>query len=415
MANFIEKLTGKVKPGENGEDKPAYTLSSDKGEIEIGNMNQLGYIGAGRHNGDPAALFNSFQLIKSGQIVDEGNNELKKKEATDALDSQINDLKEKISGHKTAMDKIDQVDLPAIESEVEKNKLKIEQIRAEARNNRYQRNRFNLIILWTGFILGLFYLYLFYVSAIHSALFRNIAAEVAKATTDNVGLLLNNVFNLTAFKEFNIHWFAPVVFFIFAFIFHFTLEIKTRSVRYISITVVVLFVLAADGMLAYFIEKNNHLLGRLMGLSDDSWAFYKSSGFYLVLFFGFFTSMGWSIILHKLAKEFETGNPERKAEAEISSLEKVLRQLNYEKGVAATSRIENINAIASIEERIKALERSKTNVHYSLIDLENNIDNFYNGWLSYLNGLKSGVAIKQECEKVYSGFKTENINKSLTA
>lgn len=415
MGNFIENLIAKRNGSENESAFPNFVQPVLSTEIEKGNMNELGYTRAGRNNGDALALKNSFELIKSHGIVADNNNEQNQNERIGLIDKKIEDLKLEINSRQGNVEKIDQIELPGIEREVVFNKQKIEEIKRNALNSKYDRNKFNLILTWVGFIAGFFYLYLFYVSAIHSALFRNIAAEVAKASNNNFGALLNNVFNVSAFKEFNIHWFAPIVFFIFALILHFTLEIKTKYIRWSVAGIVVFFVLIADGLLAYSIENNNHTVSKLMGLSDGTWTFYKSFVFYLVLFFGFFTSIGWSLILHKLANEFESGNPERKAAEEIRNIEKTLRQLYVEKGVAGTERIENINTIASLVEKIKSLEASKSNAHYSLVDLEKNIDDFYNGWLSYLNGLKSEINRKQECESIYIRFKSENFNRALTA
>ena len=415
MANFLENIISK----RNGNHNDAVLNNSvpiiQGMEIEKGNMNELGYTRAGRNNGAPTALNNSFELIKSGVIVDESNNEQKRDEKIESLDKKIGEFKNEINEHKVAIDKIDQIELPRIEREVSDCKQKIDEKRANARNIKYNRNKFNLILTWIGFLAGFLYLYLFYVSAIHSAIFRNIAGEVANANKDNVGVLLNTVFNVSAFKEFNIHWIAPIVFFIFALILHYTLGIKSKLFKWPAIVAVVLFVLIADGLLAYGIEKNNHVIGTLMGMSDGTWVFYKSYVFYLVLFFGFFTSMAFSFILHKLATEFESGNPERKAEEEISFIEKTLRQLYAEKGIAGSSIIEHSSAINSVEEKIKSLEASKSNVQYSLVDLEKNVDDFYSGWLSYLHGLRSEINKKQECESLYINFKSANFNRSLTA
>lgn len=415
MANFIEKLLSNRNGNENETALSNFVQLNHVTEIEKGNMNDLGYTRAGRNNGDPIAFNNSFQLIRSGQIVDENNNEQKRNEVIQSLDSKISEHKAEIYSHKAAKDKIDQVDLPSIEREIIENRLRIEELKSSSLEIRYNRNRFNLILTWIGFTIGFIYLYIFYVSAIHSALFRDIASEVANADNNSIGSLLNNVFNVTAFKEFNIHWFAPIVFFIFALIFHFALEIKSRIVKWTATAIVAAFVLVADGLLAYCIENNNHTLSKLMGLSDGTWVFYKSFVFYLVLFFGFFTSMGWSIVLHKLASEFEASNPEMKAREEILGIEKTLRQLYAEKGIAASGRIEKIASISSLEEKINELEARKKNVHYSLVDLEKSIDDFYNGWLSYLNGLKSDLHRKRECENIYIAFKSEYFNKSLTA
>jgi len=417
MANFFQNLISK-KNGNNNEailPESAQITMQSLSEIERGNMNQIGYMRAGRNNGDPSALRNSFELIKSGQIVDENNNEQKRKETIEGLDKLINDHKGEINTHKAAIEKIDQVDIPNIQREIDSNKSRIDELKNNTWSIKFKRNRFNLILTWIGFIAGFIYLYLFYVSAIHSALFRNIAGEVANADQNSISILLNNVFNISAFKEFNIHWFAPIVFFIFALILHFSLEIRTKVIKWAVVLSVVLFVLTADGLLAYSIENNNHTVSELMGLSDGSWVFYKSFVFYLVLFFVFFTSIGWSLVLHKLACEFEASNPERENFEKILNIDKVLRQLYFDKGVLNTSRIEKVNLINTLEEKIKAFEAKKSNVHYSLVDLERSIDDFYSGWLSYLNGLRSDHSRKQDCENVYISFKSATFNRSLTA
>ena len=92
MSNFVEKLINKRNGNESPGIIPLSITSQPEGEIERGNMNQLGYTRGGRNNGDPVALNNSFQLIKSGQIVDENNNEQRRKETIEALDKRIDDM-----------------------------------------------------------------------------------------------------------------------------------------------------------------------------------------------------------------------------------------------------------------------------------------------------------------------------------
>lgn len=411
--NFIQNLLRKENM-ENSSTNNIVPLCAPSG-VEKGNMYQMGYQRAGRNNGDPIALKGSFNAIKSGQIVDESNNEQKKREAIDDIDKKIEENRISINENKAAIEKIDNVELPSLERQITENRENIEQLKKGSREIKYKRNKFNLILTWIGFVVGFIYLYLFYVSAIHSAIFRNIALEASKADQNSVGALLNCVFDTTAFKEFNIHWFAPIVFFIFALILHFSLEIRYRFAKWPIVTLVASFVLIADGMLAYAIEKNNHIVGSLMGLSEGQWVFYKSFVFYLVLFFGFFTSMGWSIVLHKLACEFESGNPERKSEEEIHGIEKNLRQLYVEKGNLGSARIERFNAIRSLEDRIESLDAKKNHIFYSTVELEMNVDDFYNGWLSYLSGLKSEIQKKHDCENIYVSFKSEHFNRSLTA
>jgi hypothetical protein len=72
-------------------------------------------------------------------------------------------------------------------------------------------------------------------------------------------------------------------------------------------------VLLAYSLLAYFIEYNSHIVYELNGMTDENWAFYKSPRFYLVLFLGFFTCLGWSLILHGIKMEYQKTDLEGQA------------------------------------------------------------------------------------------------------
>ena len=95
----MEKLLNKRNGNENEPmlSESVHMAMQHPGEIERGNMNELGYTGAGRNNGDPFALKNSFNLIQSGVIVDENNNEEKRKEKIDSFDKKIAELKNEIN------------------------------------------------------------------------------------------------------------------------------------------------------------------------------------------------------------------------------------------------------------------------------------------------------------------------------
>jgi hypothetical protein len=129
---------------------------------------------------------------------------------------------------------------------------------------------------------------MFYVSAVHSAFFRDIASEIANVNVDTSQLkaIMNTVFNEGAFREFNMHWIAPVVFFIFAIVLHVVYRM-TGVFRIPAIIIVLLFILSVDGLIAYFVEANNHKLESLMGMAEEGWKFYESPVFTLFLFLVF--------------------------------------------------------------------------------------------------------------------------------
>jgi hypothetical protein len=248
---------------------------------------------------------------------------------------------------------------------------------------------------------------MFYVSAVHSAFFRDIASEIANVNVDTSQLkaIMNTVFNEGAFREFNMHWIAPVVFFIFAIVLHVVYRM-TGVFRIPAIIIVLLFILSVDGLIAYFVEANNHKLESLMGMAEEGWKFYESPVFYAVLVFGFFSCLAWSITLFQFQKEFpSTDNRNKKLfEKEVAILRRKLWKLEQDK-IALNSDIIKLEheKEGGIQE-INHLEKSKSNVSYSIPMLRKNISSFYNGWLSYLNGRKDARVCVAECEKVKTEF-----------
>ena len=98
MTNILENLLLRKNENENALTNAIPLINRE--EYTRGNMNDLGYTRAGRNNGDPLALRNSFQLIRSGQIVDENNNEQKRNEVIESLDIKISEHKTEINGRK---------------------------------------------------------------------------------------------------------------------------------------------------------------------------------------------------------------------------------------------------------------------------------------------------------------------------
>jgi len=384
-------------------------IDVDPTNNHIGDINQIGYKKAGRHNGDSLALKNSLELIKSGQIVDENNNKNKIAQIRASIDQKINEKRKVSNELNSEMSELFEVRILNIDNDIKELNNEINELEENGIQDKARRNRFNHFLYWIVFVPSTIYLFLFYVSAVHSAIFRNIAIEVANTDQNSIGILFNTVFDTSAYNEFHMHWFAPVIFFVFGILLHISLESNSKM-KWIQIIGIISFVFIADGMLAFCIERNNQLIKELIGLGETDWKFYRSIGFYLVLFFGFFTSIGWSVILHKLAGEYATSNFSRKINEEIQHLNKRIRQLRYEKGELSSLLIHKKGELANLVNEMGELEEQKKKVQFCLVDLEKSVDGFYNGWLSYLNGLSDNSELKVLCENIFRKFKETNFN-----
>ncbi len=232
------------------------------------NLHDYGHEQSGRHNGDALALQNMLENIRSGHLLDERLNAQKQQEAHQSLEGQIGTLKIEAGQVEGEIRNIAEVQVPAFEKEIralEDRRQNLEFERAEALD-KSRESRFNFYMYLLVFIPASLFLYGFYVSAFHNAFFRNIGAEVAQASEGNIQNLLNTVFNVGAFTQLQLHWLAPVVFFVFAMVLHRIWDMQ-RKTKYIAAVLVLAFVFLADGLLAYFIENNNHTVKSLMGMA----------------------------------------------------------------------------------------------------------------------------------------------------
>ena len=169
---------------------------------------------------------------------------------------------------------------------------------------------------------------------------------------------------------------------------------------------VLLFILTADGLIAFFIEKNNHTVETLLGTADETWIFYTSPVFYMVLILGFFSCVGWSIILYQLKTEFPSKDkrPAKIADREKTNIQKRIYELNQKIAAFEGDVIDLEKEIEILTGRIKNLEVERGQTSFSIPILRKNITTFYNGWLSYINGLRNAEEKRKHCTEITENY-----------
>lgn len=412
MTNLVQNISNIMRKPTNGHDLAENALgnsemiNSNSNAVKV-NLTDYGYKQAGRHDGNPDALRNHMDMIRSGQIIDENSNEEKHRKLREEMDAKILDQKHALADKEGEIRKVKESLIPGVENAIknaseEMNRVELEYLKKE---EPVKRNWFNIIEFGISAFFLTIFLYMFYVSAAHSAFFRDIAAEVSNADSGNISSVLNTVFSVGAYSYFHMHWLVPFVFFAFAMVLHVIWEM-TSGWRIPALITIMLFILSADGLLAYFIENNNHTIKTLMGTVEGEWYFYKSPVFYMVLVMGFFSCIGWSIIMYQVKKELPgTDNRmKRIAVKELTILRNKIWEMEQEKIGFNGVIINYEKEMESIQQKINYFEKEKSNVSYSIPMLKKNISSFYNGWLSYLNGKKDARQWVSECENVRAGF-----------
>jgi hypothetical protein len=120
MASLIENISRKISKAPNGHkliDSESMNIelqSSNASAVKV-NLTDYGYKQAGRHDGDPDALNNHLELIKSGQIIDENSNEEKYKKLRAEIEGEIVELKKVVSEKEADIRNVKESLIPSIE------------------------------------------------------------------------------------------------------------------------------------------------------------------------------------------------------------------------------------------------------------------------------------------------------------
>jgi cell division septum initiation protein DivIVA len=355
------------------------------------NLRRFGYEKAGASMGNINVLKNILSDILNGYYIDQSENEEEQSKIKEEKQKEIEELEKQLQNKENDVKMIKEVAIPSFKDKMQKLEKTIEDIKIAATKKADDiLSRFNLGIYWPVFIMATVFLYGFYLSAFHSAFFKNIQEAVSNADANSIGSVLNTVFNISAFKEFNLHWFAPIIFFVFALVLHIVFESKSKyKTGYLIL--IISMVLLADSLLAYFVEFNSHIVYELNGMADENWAFYKSPRFYLVLFLGFFTCLGWSLILHGIKMEYHKTDLEGQAKIKIDIINKEISLIQNEIQNQQNICIQSEGEVKSLKEKIQYRKERLNMIVYTLKALEKRITAFCDGWLTYVSHLDESI------------------------
>jgi peptidoglycan hydrolase CwlO-like protein len=368
-------------------------------------MRDYGFRKAGQTGGDPDTMAPILEQIRNGHIISESQDTEKQQDAKDRIEKEIDDVRMEINGVETQIQNFEEIKIPTVDKQIKESKEEINdfELKKVGVDESNSESRFNFFMYLSAFIPTTIFLYGFYVSSFHNAFFRDIAKAISGATVDNIASILNTVFNGNAFQQFHLHWFAPVIFFAFAMVLHRIFDSKSK-LRFLGLLAIVSFIFIADGLLAYFIEANNHQVKILMGLADGEWVFYKSPVFIMVLVMGFFTCMGWSILLHTLRSEKEKLNPKAVIRKKIFFLKEKIKELEIEINNLKSELLKQKEELKNLEIKVESLKKEKENIHYGINILKHNVHSFYSGWLQYVVNLKNSEELKDKSKEIIDNF-----------
>lgn len=296
------------------------------------------------------------------------------------------------------------------------------------------------------------FLWIFYCSALHSALIRDIQADLLEyyeAKTLDSGSEITTNDNLTIVGAIiNLHaigdaWQKGGILGIILLFVSFGLPLAAGFLIYVfkgqdrKIGFVFLGTFLFDSILAYKLVKEIYIARHQTGIEgyEKTWEFsffYQEESFYMILFIGFIGYVVWGIILNYVLTERDKYEPLKKEiidrQNEIEML--IQHQTKIEKDFEGKE-ITNNNSIRQIDSEINAInnevfnnerlihtklqeaELVKSKVAIPKAELESNIESFFAGWCKWIvknlptkNITKEDEAIS-ECEKVKNLFLKE--------
>lgn len=375
-------------------------------------LHDYGLIKAGATGAEPSALRNLLNDIRNGFIVDENENEEEQIKERENKENEIAQLIQEKTEKESGIRKINEVQIPSLKDKIavmkgDMNRLEVEKLKSDKTKG---LNTFNLNLYWTVFIFATIFLYAFYLSAFHTAFVKDIGKSITDANGENISELLNQVFNKQAFFELNMHWLAPVIFYVFGLVLHIAYDSESKNRMY-AVGAVLILILTSDSLVAYFIEYNSHLIQVLNGMPAEDWTFYKSPRFYLVLFLGFFTCLGWSIILHAIKGEYLKEDTDLIFNTKLLQLREQEDELNKQVDQLKQDVITIESSMKQLQATIELKTKQLNNIVYSVTNLEKRITAFYDGWITYIANLRNNSALIAANEATFAEFKSQYSSK----
>jgi len=393
------------------------------------NLRNVGFKLAGLTAASTDALVIALNRIKEAVVLnaakkEEEDNQLATQKI-DSIDQKIEEQKANKAINATKVKTYEDSKIPLAQSKVTQLNDDLEdlQINISQELEIEHSSKISKIAYIVFGILGLAWIYAFYLSASYSAFFRGTGVE----SVSDISNLFASVFTFEAFQHFNFHWFLPFMFLLIGTVLHIALE-STSRIRILQILSAILLIVISDGILAYVVESKAHSLKFItgqIGSSDYGLSMaLKSPSFYMILIMGSISVITWSLLFTKICSFYSTNkvtkgllikqrNIKKKISAEMSKVNELIAECEEIK--AGFELIEgNLNILKEQREHIT---ENGLPITFSKSDLKNNLLAFYTGWTTNVSAYnyknledrtrKSFINTINGLDLVIAGFNSE--------
>ena len=339
------------------------------------------------------------------------NNIKREQEADVDLQEQAQrDIQKQITSEKTALAQentkleLSQTELHSIRERIQTIVKRIEQLKQQGIEKNHEAKA-NFVIGLCIIIPLTVYLFIFYSSTAYSAFFREIdfTDKIVDLALDPKALSLSWQKSLTA------GLFVSLITFIFlalGFILH-QFSLQESRIKYLKMTSIVLITFVFDTLLAFMIAKNMYDAQTLTILeSRPEYTLlmaFMDVRFWLVIFCGFIAYIIWGLLF---GFTMDSYNKLDLNKLEINSLKQQLEHLRNEEQAEKQNRSAIQQRIQTIEGNIATLEASRSSIRqYDATAILLELNNFFSGWLHYMNGASKPTAEFANANAIFETFK----------
>lgn len=239
------------------------------------------------------------------------------------------------------------------------------------------------------------YLFLFYSSAVYSAIFRVIEPGTAIFTTIFFPKALSVSFKEDIFEGLLVT-FSPFIFIGLGFLIHKFSE-KGKMSDYFKMTIILIVTFIFDGIIAYEITEKiysaNNIIKAVPGPDYNIALAITEINFWLILFAGFVVYIVWGLIISFVLNEL---NPHREISNRIEKLRNQKMEYNDEILLLNNDITTNNSKIKKMKEEIS--NKGKT-ISFNVHDLKSILSAFTTGYIKFLKSANH-LNVK-ECNDIY--------------
>lgn len=364
------------------------------------------------HKGNADALYNAFLEIRSGHIIDENADIEQQQKYQLQLDDKIANFEKDVIGLESASEQITAVEIPNLERTIEELETEIHEWVLEKHQAQKPDtvNRFNLFRLGIMCLLGLVYVFAFYVSAVYMGMMRDIDKTFEDAQKNHsMNAIFNAVFSKEAFSTFNFHWFAPILLLMFALGIEQIWKSLAGKKRIALLILAILFTAALDAIIAYKIESTNQQVKMMMGLENPNHIWWKSGDFYAVLMMGFIGTLVWGGLSYAFTEELGKTDLIKIVNLEVNRRKNKIREIRERIASLKSSIVDLQSRMKQLEVDMKRLREQKQTMKVSMAELERYAAMFYDGWIKLVSTIPNGELLRSQCEQKYILFREKYI------